>query len=61
MNKGLSMALIGVAALLVIFGLLNHYSLHMNPVAHTSSIIAGLAVLFALIGGAGFLMKPKTA
>lgn len=61
MNKGISGALIGVAVLLVIFGLANHFALHLNPVAHMSSIIAGLAVLFAIIGGVGFMMKPKAA
>lgn len=61
MNKGISGALIGVAVILGILGLVNHFALHMNPIAHTSSITAGLAVLFAIIGGVGFIMKPKAA
>jgi hypothetical protein len=61
MSKGLSTTLIGVAVVLVVVGLLNHFALHMNAVPHTSSIIGVLAVILAAVGVYGLMSSSKTA
>lgn len=62
MSKSLSTTLIGVAVVLVVLGLLNHFALHINAVPHTSAIIAVLAVILAAVGVFGMMSSSsKTA
>ncbi|HEX9037455.1 MAG TPA: hypothetical protein VF808_10740 [Ktedonobacterales bacterium] len=47
-NAGYGLAVLGV--IIVVLGLLNHYVLRMNPVAHTSTILAGVGAVIAVVG-----------
>ncbi|MGH2504667.1 MAG: hypothetical protein ACRDID_19330 [Ktedonobacterales bacterium] len=40
----------GLGVILVILGLVNHFVLKMNPVAHTSTWLAGVGAVVAVIG-----------
>ena len=48
--KAASYGLIGLGVILLILGLVNHYVLKINFVAHTSTIILGVGVVLAIIG-----------
>jgi protein-S-isoprenylcysteine O-methyltransferase Ste14 len=47
-GAGYGLAVLGV--ILVLVGVLNHFVLKANPIAHTSSIVAGVGALFAIVG-----------
>lgn len=61
MSRSLSSTLIGVAVVLIVVGLLNHFALHINAVPHASIIIGVLAVIFAAAGVYGMMSSSKTA
>ncbi len=48
--KSASYGLIALGVVVLLFGLVNHYAIHLNPVAHTSTIILGAGVVIAIIG-----------
>lgn len=56
-----SYLLIGLAIVVGIVGLLNHFAIHMNPVAHTSTILAVIAVVLLVAGGAMMMMGRSSA
>lgn len=58
---GFTLLVIGVVLLIV--GLVNHYAIHANPIAHTSTIVLGVGVVAAVIGAvlALFLGRSKQA
>lgn len=61
MSKNLAYGFIGLAVVLVLFGLLNHFALGINVVPHTSTIIGVLAVIFAAVGIYGVMSSSRTA
>ena len=48
--RGLSYVLLVLGVILAIVGLLNHFALKMNPVAHTSTILVAVGAVLAVIG-----------
>jgi predicted tellurium resistance membrane protein TerC len=56
-----SYLLIALAVIVGIVGLLNHFVIHQNPVAHTSTVIGVVAIVLLVIGGAMMLMGGKSA
>ena len=47
-NAGFGLLVLGVVLLIV--GLVNHYALHANPVAHTSTIVLAIGAVAAVLG-----------
>ena len=47
-NNGFIVLAVGVVLLLV--GLVNHYAIHANPIAHTSTIVLAVGAVAAVIG-----------
>lgn len=58
-GAGYGLAVIGV--ILVLVGVLNHFVLKMNPVAHTSTVVIGAGVVVAVIGAALSFMGGRNA
>lgn len=48
--RGLSYVLLVLGVIVAIVGLLNHFALHMNPIAHTSTILVAVGAVLAIIG-----------
>jgi hypothetical protein len=46
----MGLIVLGVVVLLV--GLINHFAIHANPIAHTSTIVLALGAVLAVAGGA---------
>lgn len=49
-GAGYGLAVVGI--IVVLLGLVNHFVLKQNPVAHTSTIVIGVGVVVAVIGAA---------
>jgi ABC-type cobalamin transport system permease subunit len=47
--RGLSYVLLVVGVIIAIVGLVNHFVLHKNPVAHTSTIAIAIGAVLAVI------------
>jgi hypothetical protein len=58
--RAASIGLIVLAVLIVIAGLVNHYAIHQNPVAHTTTIVGGVAGVLGLLGIALFFMAGRS-
>ena len=56
-----SYLLIALAVIVGIVGLLNHFVIHQNPVAHTSTVIGVVAIVLLVIGGALMMMGRGSA
>jgi hypothetical protein len=52
--KSSSAALLGIGVLVIVIGLINHFVIKANPVAHTSIILGVIGVVLA---GAGVAMS----
>ena len=48
--RGGSYGLVALGVILLILGLVNHYLLKLNPVAHTSTIVVAVGGILALVG-----------
>lgn len=48
--KGAGIPLIGLGVVVVLIGLINHFVIKANPVAHTSIILGVIGVVLAGIG-----------
>jgi predicted tellurium resistance membrane protein TerC len=48
--RGLSYVLLIVGVIIAVVGLLNHFVIHANPVAHTSTITIAVGAVLAVIG-----------
>jgi predicted tellurium resistance membrane protein TerC len=59
--RGSGYGLLVIGIIVAILGLVNHYVLKANPVAHTSSIIIGVGVVLAVIGLAMSFMGGRKA
>ncbi len=59
-SAGYGLLVLGVLLLLV--GLVNHFALRMNPVAHTSTIVLAVGAVAAVLGVVmAFFMGAKQA
>lgn len=56
---GLGLLVIGV--IVAIAGLVNHFVLRMNPIAHTSTILIGVGAVLALVGLVMSFMGGRSA
>lgn len=56
-----SYLLIVLAVIVGIIGLLNHFVIHQNPVAHTSTVIGVVAIVLLVVGGAMMMMGRGSA
>lgn len=54
--KSASLGLVVLGIIVGILGLVNHYMIHQNPVAHTSTIVGVVALVLVVIGGAMMFM-----
>ena len=61
MSKNLSYGLIGLAVVLVLFGALNHFKLHINLIPHMSTISGVLAVILGGVGIFGMMSSSSKA
>jgi hypothetical protein len=57
--KSASIPLIGLGALIIIVGLINHFVIKANPVAHTSIILGVIGVVVAAIGAVAMMGKSS--
>lgn len=48
--RGLSYVLLVIGVIIAILGLLNHFVIKANPVAHTSTITIAVGAVLAVIG-----------
>lgn len=49
-GAGYGLAVVGI--IIVLAGLVNHFVLKQNPIAHTSTIVIGAGVVVAVVGAA---------
>jgi hypothetical protein len=54
-------ALIGLGVVILALGLVNHYVVHSNPVAHTSTIVLAVGAVLVVVGVAMSFMGGKSA
>jgi hypothetical protein len=59
--KSLSMPLIGLGALIIIFGAINHFVIKANPVHHFSTILGVVGVVLAAIGAVAMMAGGSKA
>jgi hypothetical protein len=59
--RGLSYVLIVLGVIVGIIGLLNHFVIKQNPIAHTSSILLGVGAVLFVIGVLTFVMGGSKA
>jgi hypothetical protein len=60
--RGAGYGLLVIGIIIAVLGLVNHYILKANPIAHTSTILIGVGVVVAVIGLAmSFLGGRKAA
>ncbi len=57
--RGVSMGLLGLGVVVVLLGLVNHYALKANPVAHFSTIVLVVGAVLAIAGGAMMAMGGR--
>jgi uncharacterized membrane protein HdeD (DUF308 family) len=48
--RSLSYVLLALGVIIAVVGLLNHFVIHANPVAHTSTITIAVGAVLAVIG-----------
>ena len=59
--RGGGYGLVGIAVLLGLFALVNHFVLKLNPVVHFSTIVVGVGVVLGVIGLAMSFMGGRSA
>ena len=42
--------LIGLGVVILVIGLVNHFVIHQNPVAHTSTIVLAVGAILLVVG-----------
>ena len=52
-------ALIGLGVVILAVGLVNHFVIHSNPVAHTSTIVLAVGAVLVVVGIAMSLLGGK--
>jgi uncharacterized membrane protein len=58
--RAVTYILIGLGIVVVILGLLNHYVIKANPVAHTSTITIAIGAVLVVIGVFGMMLGGKS-
>ncbi len=58
--RGAGYGLAALGIILVIAGLVNHYVIKANPMAHTSTVVLGAGVVVAVIGLAMTFMGGRS-
>jgi hypothetical protein len=58
--RGASYALIGLGVVILLFGVINHFAIHAGS-SHTSTIIAAVGAVVAVIGGALVAMGGRSS
>jgi hypothetical protein len=48
--RGASLGLIVVGVVVLLVGLINHFAIHANPVAHFSTVVLALGAVLAVVG-----------
>jgi uncharacterized membrane protein YGL010W len=59
--RGASYGLLVVGVLLAMVGVVNHFLLRLNPVAHTSTILVGLGAVVFVVGLALSFVGDRSA
>ncbi|HEX9056546.1 MAG TPA: hypothetical protein VF818_03355 [Ktedonobacterales bacterium] len=59
--RGASFGLLAIGIVLVLVGLVNHYAIHANPIAHTSTIVLAVGAVLAVVGIVMTAMGGKSA
>ena len=59
--RGGGYGLLAIGIILAIVGLINHFVLMMNPVAHTSTILIAVGVILAVLGLVMSFMGGRSA
>ena len=59
--RGGGYGLLASGIILAIVGLINHFVLKMNPVAHTSTILIAVGVILAVLGLVMSFMGSRSA
>jgi hypothetical protein len=59
--RGGGYGLLAIGIILAIVGLINHFVLKMNPVAHTSTILIAVGVILAVLGLVMSFMGGRSA
>lgn len=61
--RGTGFAVLVVGVVLLLVGLVNHFAVHANPIAHTSTIVLGVGAVAAVLGVvlAFVVGRPKQA
>ena len=59
--RGGGYGLLAIGVIIAIVGLINHFVLKMNPIAHTSTILIAVGVILAVLGLVMSFMGSRTA
>jgi hypothetical protein len=59
--KALAPVLAVIGIVLIIVGAINHWAMHANPVAHTSTILGVIGAVVLIVGGALMFMGRRAA
>ena len=59
--RGGGYGLLAIGVIIAIVGLINHFVLKMNPIAHTSTILIAVGVILAVLGLVMSFMGGRTA
>jgi uncharacterized membrane protein len=58
--RAVNYILIGLGVVVVILGLLNHFVIKANPVAHTSTITIAIGAVLVVIGVFGMMLGGRS-
>lgn len=59
--RGASMGLLVVGIVVVLLGAVNHFAIHANPIAHTSTIAGAIGAVLVVIGVVMMAMGGKSS
>ncbi|MGO8947753.1 MAG: hypothetical protein ACLQUY_08835 [Ktedonobacterales bacterium] len=59
--RGVSYVLIVLGVVVAIVGLANHFVIHANPFAHTSTILVAVGAVVAVIGVVAMMMGGSSS
>lgn len=58
--RAVNYILIGLGVVVLILGLLNHFVIKANPVAHTSTITAAVGAVLVILGVVGMMLGGRS-
>lgn len=59
--RGASMGLLAIGVIVLLVGLVNHFVIKANPIAHTSTIVLAVGAILAVVGVIMMAMGGKQA